>query len=375
MTETLDPLVIGTTLLERYTIVQVLENENGVNTYRVAEMRACSVCGVENEGGRTTCGFCGNDLPAARTMLLTERSTPTNGERIPASFELDNLTYAFARDADVSTEPVRARLQLHYAFLSDPGLARGTRGDPNEDSVLALHLLTQFANAAPTVGLFIIADGVGGADAGEVASELAIQHVAHEILARVLAPAAKHAKLTDENVRAILQDAIARANAQVLEYAQQHNVPLGSTVTLVLVLDELAYIVNVGDSRTYLYRDNALTQISRDHSYVAQLSARGDITSEEARTHPQRNIILKSLGDVSGYAPDIFPLEGGGIELRAGDQILLCSDGLWEMVSDQEMENVLANHAAPAQSCAQLVSFANAAGGIDNITVIVLQIQ
>lgn len=367
------PLVLGTILLDRYTIVEVLATENGVNVYRVAEMRRCLNCGVENEGGLTHCGFCGTELPAARTLILSERPTSPNGQMIPSSFMLDGMSYAFARDMDAANEPPRTTVQITHSFVSDPGLVRGSRGDPNEDSILTFQLTSQHSTAMQTLGLFVVADGVGGAEAGELASQMAIQAIAHTVLSGLVAPG----RIETENkaVRAALSSAISEANARVLDYGQLHDVPLGSTLTLALVLDNRAFIANLGDSRTYLFRDNELVQITHDHSYVAQLVAKGEIATEQVRTHPQRNLILRSLGDATGFEPDIFPDEGGGMELLTGDQILLCSDGLWEMVSDEEIANVLRHTSDLSQACAQLTSFANAAGGIDNISAILVQIR
>lgn len=374
---TLEPLVVGTTLLERYTVVDVLAYENGTNVYRVAEMRRCPNCGVDNEGNLTHCGFCGDPLPAPRTLVLTERPTPTAGQVIPASFAMDGLTYSFARDVEQEANKVQPAIRLQSHFLSDPGLARGVRGEPNEDSVLVVELNAQHAAAAPTLALFMIADGIGGAEAGEVASQLTIQTMAHEMLSRLLAPTAGNSGSTNEVVQEIIRASVAHANTQVMDYAQAHNVPLGSCLTLVLARDERAYFANVGDSRGYLFREDALTQITRDHSYVAQLVAKGEITEQEIRTHPQRNLILRSLGDPSGFEVDIFPetMDEDGLELQAGDQLLLCSDGLWEMVTDEGIAEVLASAPDAGQACAQLVSLANAAGGADNISVVVIRVE
>lgn len=366
-------LAVGTTLLERYTIIELVGQANGAHVYRVAEMRRCPTCGVENEGNVSRCGFCANALPAPRTFLLAARPTPMDGTLIPTSFTLSNVTFAFTRDDSVQALAPQPALKLAYSFASDAGLARGIKGESNEDSVLTFALNAQHSAGAPTLGLFIVADGVGGAEAGEVASQMTIQIVARELLAKLLAPSADDAALTDELVHEMIRSAIAQANMQLLEYAHAHNVPLGSTIALALTLDDHAYFANVGDSRAYLYRDETLEQITRDHSYVAQLVAKGEITEQETRTHPQRNLILRSLGDTTGFEMDVLPPDAS-MALQNGDQILLCSDGLWEMVHDQEIAAVLRDAPNAPEACAQLVSFANAAGGADNISVIVIRI-
>lgn len=370
--ETLDPLVTGTTLLDRYTIVELLWSSDGTNVYRVAEMRRCPNCGVDNEGNLTHCGFCEDELPPARTFALTEQSKPSNGQISPTSFSLDGLTYVLARDLETRAETVERAVRLEYGFVSDPGLARGARGEPNEDSVLTMQLVSQHATAAPTLGLFIVADGVGGAEAGEVASRMAVQSTAHALLARLLAPTSDDAEVMPETIQDAMRAAIGQANTHVMNYADAHEVQPGTTITLALVRDGRAYFANVGDSRAYLLRENVLTQITRDHSYVAGLVARGEITPDEARVHPRRNLILRSLGDSSGFDVDVFP-EGEGLALDAGDQILLCSDGLWEMLSEDEIAKVLTTVSSAQEACAQLVGFANAAGGADNISVVIVR--
>ncbi len=372
--EMLNPLVPGVTLLDRYTIVEVISSNDVVNLYRVAEMQRCPNCGVENEGNLTHCGFCGFDLPAPRLLVLSERSTANQTPLLPTSFMLDGLTYTFMRDPEQTMGTATPTIKLSYGSLTDPGLVHGIKGDLNQDSVLAFQLTAQHSTAAPLLGLFIIADGVGGAAAGEVASRMAIQIVAHELLSQLLAPAPDDAALTDATIHERIRAAVAIANRQVIEYGQHHHVTLGATITLALVLDEHAYFANVGDSRSYLLRDKTLTQLTRDHSYVAQLVTRGEITVDEARVHPQRNLILKSLGDLSGYDIDLFPSDAS-LQLQSGDKILLCSDGLWEMVNDAEIQHILENATDAQQASAQLVSFANAAGGADNISVIVLNVD
>ncbi len=142
-------------------------------------------------------------------------------------------------------------------------------------------------------------------------------------------------------------------------------------MTAALVWNGHAYVVNIGDSRTYLYRQGILSQLTRDHSYVATLVASGTLAPEEVYLHPQRNLILRSLGDINLEA-DIFPEENHALELLPGDRLVLCSDGMWEMVRDTEMQNVLAQTPDAQQACAALVNLANLAGGADNISIIIV---
>jgi protein phosphatase len=364
---------LGTTLLDRYTVVEIVSSGDGANVYRVAEMRPCPNCGVENEGDLTHCGFCGNALPSARTLALVERSLRRSGEIVPTSFELDGMTYAFERDAVTGTGDNQPRIDVVHAYLSDPGISRALRGEPNEDSVFALEATARFESAAHSSALYIVADGVGGAAAGEVASEMAVRVIA-EVLGRYLfEPPSGGVESRNVELVAVLRAAIERANVQIVDYGRLHHIALGTTVVLALVVDGIVHFANVGDSRAYLWRNETLTQLTQDHSYVGELIRKGEITADEARVHPKRNLILKSLGDPAGVQPDIFPFEGDGLTLQADDMILLCTDGLWEMVSDEEIAGILGQSPDPQHNCAQLVRFANAAGGADNVTVLLFK--
>ncbi len=257
-------------------------------------------------------------------------------------------------------------------------------------------------------GLFIVADGMGGYQAGEVASKLAVQKIS-DVLRNFLAPVSEQPtiKLTpplDEqqtikldqaqpreqtakqqktrklpetpvtkNVEEQLKAAIRQANKAILSYGEEQSSArgLGCTVTTVLVQDDQAYIANIGDSRTYLFRDGALTPLTKDHSLVARLVEAKQIEPDEVYSHPQRNLIYRSLG--AGHKivdPDVF-----NTSLRSGDSLLLCSDGLWEMVRHQELLKVLTENSDAQKICNILIDLANANGGEDNITVVLVQIH
>jgi len=250
-------------------------------------------------------------------------------------------------------------------------LKRSAQGELNEDCIATVVFAGQ-GTFPRTSALFTLADGVGGAAAGEVASRMVLQILTREWTTRLLLPFWNGNDLADETIRAELRAGFTAANEGLLEYQTAHGVQSGATLTAVLILDTQAYVVNVGDSRTYLLRANAFAPVTRDHSYVGMLVANGILNPEEVYYHPQRNIILSSLGDAAA-TPDIFPIEDGAIHLEPGDQFLLCSDGLWELVRDPEIQRVLTDEVDAAAACAKLVQLANAAGGADNISVIVVR--
>lgn len=234
------------------------------------------------------------------------------------------------------TKPTMPR---SYAARSDVGSVR----EHNEDSYLV------------KTPLFVVADGMGGHEAGEVASNIAVTTMeAH-------AP-----KSTSPEA---LAAAVIKANEAVLRGAQDGTGKpgMGTTLTAAFVFEDEATIAQVGDSRAYLLHDGQLQRITRDHSLVADLIEQGRLTEAEARFHPQRSVITRALGSDPHMQPDLYTLH-----IEEGDRLLLCSDGLCSMISDEDIEEILLDNPAPAHACDALVEEAIIAGGLDNVTVIVI---
>jgi serine/threonine protein phosphatase PrpC len=307
-------------------------------------------------------------------------------------------------------------LRLIAGSKSDVGLQR----EQNEDFCFALVA----ENGVPTSGLFIVADGMGGYHAGEVASRLAVESI-RDALSPLIGPASGQptVPLTRDNKKAgkgkrgkdgkdardpnktqplpelgadgakqvtgaatqrldesvalehyadRVRDAVEGSNDALIAYGREHpdSREMGSTVTTALVVSGRAFIANVGDSRTYLFRDGKLTRVTRDHSLVERLVEAGQIDPEDVYDHPNRNLIYRSLSATSrsDIEVDIF-ME----QLKAGDALLLCSDGAWEMVRDEQIASILSETKDPGHAAELLVQRANEHGGEDNITVVLVR--
>jgi len=275
-------------------------------------------------------------------------------------------------------------INLEAATMTDPGRERQT----NEDRVWAQ---VYAPSEGEPVGLFIVCDGVGGHLGGEVASHWTVETIKRE-LADLFCPADPRATvlLPQTEIEAKRQDgmitrfsatrkmeaevvkAVEKANRVIYNYAQQRPekaAEAGTTISMAVALGNRVVVANVGDSRTYLLRDGELRQVTQDHSLVATLVAAGQIEPDEIFLHPQRNLIYRSLGYKREVEVDTF-----WEVLKPGDYLLLCSDGLWEMVQDEQIITSLIMEASTAnQACQKLVEAANTAGGQDNIGVVVVK--
>ena len=234
-------------------------------------------------------------------------------------------------------------MNVRVGVSTDVGRVR----EGNEDSYLA---------DAP---LFVVADGMGGHVAGDVASATAVD---------VIKERASDVSMDDPQSLSTL---LRQANRAIYQKARSDPSlkGMGTTCTLVLIDGARAQIAHVGDSRAYLLRDGALSQLTEDHTLVGRMVKEGRLEQEEARHHPQRNIITRVLGVDADIDVDLQPLE-----LRVGDRLLLNSDGLTGMIDEAQIEEVLTSESDPQQAADRLVELANEAGGEDNITVVLVEI-
>lgn len=210
--------------------------------------------------------------------------------------------------------------------------------------------------------LAIVADGMGGYEGGQEASRLAVETVRDVY---------DHA--FNGNTQQALLAAFDSAHAAIQHYASEHAEfhGMGTTCTAFAIVGRQLWFAHVGDSRLYLIRSDTISRLTRDHSYVGRLVESGIVRSEDAETHPQRHILTAALGTGEGVFPDT---SDGPVALEEGDTLVLCTDGLWSMVSDQELASAVRSR-TPAQSSSALVKMALERGGPDNITVLVLRIS
>jgi serine/threonine protein phosphatase PrpC len=241
-------------------------------------------------------------------------------------------------------------LGIQFGSQTDQGLVRTS----NEDCCVT----------NPNTGLFLVADGMGGHAAGEIASRLAATAVDDAVASKGVAA---------ETPTDLLRLATTEANSRVLEAQRKDHAlaGMGSTLTALLVRGSRYYIAHVGDSRAYRLRGGMLEQLTRDHSLVWHLYENGVLGKAELARHPQKNLITRSIGSHSQVEIDIEEGEG-----CAGDIYLLCSDGLTDGVSDEGIRELLVSaHKTPQEMADDLVNAANEAGGPDNITVVVVKLD
>lgn len=242
-------------------------------------------------------------------------------------------------------------MQLAVGARTDVGMIRSG----NEDNF--------FAEADETRGVFVVADGMGGHAAGEVASEMAVQ-----IVARHLLPVRS---VLESTASAVVAQSLRDANRAIYDrmLAEVDKQGMGTTASVLVLSDDRYLIGQIGDSRVYLLRDGGLTQITKDHSYVQEQVDAGLLTPEQARYHPYSNVITRCVGASEEVEPDVY--EG---EARAGDVFLVASDGLTGMVDDRRLQQLLLARSGPGRIVDALIAEANGRGGLDNITAIVIQV-
>ncbi|MGI6367423.1 MAG: PP2C family serine/threonine-protein phosphatase [Anaerolineae bacterium] len=359
------PLGVGTLLAQRYEILELLTETPDNRIYRARDRQRCPSCGqvALDTPAPPYCSRCGAQMaPAGTVSILEYRAGP--------STELEGHFQDGGRDYYVQYEPSgpsRALAASDWRVVFGTATDPGCQADTNED---ALDARLYADHRGTRLGYFVVADGVGGQQHGEIASHAAVQAAWHSLYEGLWQMAFHGEAITDADARAAVTGAINAANSAVQQARSVRQSDMTTTITLAVLVGRRAHIGNLGDSRTYLWDAQGLHRVTKDHSFVQRLVDTGQIRPEEVYTHPRRNLIYGSLGEQAQCQPDLYTVEVG-----PDARLVLCSDGLWEMVRDEGIEEVLLAEPDPQRAAERLLQNALLAGGADNIAVVVVQLE
>jgi len=241
-------------------------------------------------------------------------------------------------------------------MLTDVGKVRTI----DEDSILAADLSFGINSESEKFLLLAVADGMGGHAKGEEASKIALNTLTKTIIPELFGTV---------SFTELLENGIKNANQEILEYTAKNpeSSGMGTTTVCALVKGNNIHLANVGDSRAYVISDDEIRRVTKDHSYVQSLIDEGQITEEEARDHPQKNVITKAVGIMESVEPDTMKLT-----LDDDESLLLCCDGVIAHLTDEDIHKIICNENNPQNACQQIVDLANQRGGSDNISLIIL---
>jgi serine/threonine protein phosphatase PrpC len=364
----------GTTIGERYVIAQVLDAQDDQILYLAHDQGRCWQCGFEgNDPDETFCARCGASLERKPEVRLLEMRTaqvqPAISEPVAARLDHEGRQFLIVEEPAAASAGPAESPAIRFAFgqLSDPGRVR----ELNEDSMLALTLSPTYqSQTAPVQGLFAVADGMGGHEGGEIASKLALERLAAHMIRAVVLPELAGQVTLEEDILVDLRQATIAANDAVYLARQKAASDMGTTLTTLYIRDDRLFLAHVGDCRAYRWSVDGLEQLTTDHSVVASMIAEGTAAPEEIYTHPHRSVIYRCVGD-----RPLVEVDTDMLPLKLEDRLVICSDGLWEMIRNEGIEDVLMLEADPQAACEWMVERANSAGGEDNISVIVIQIE
>ena len=269
--------------------------------------------------------------------------------------------------------PMEFGRAIEHILMAVPA-GKSTNGRPSKVAAMSdvglLRVLNEdnwgWAQLSGDTRLFVAADGMGGHEAGEVASKMAVEVICQEARDRLTHVHAESA----ETLENILDEAFQAANNAIKDHSETMGNDMGTTLTAAAIYrNEIALVANVGDSRAYLMREQVLHQITRDHSLVARMVEQNRLSPAEARNHPHSNILLRTVGTERDVDIDIFT-----VELEKGDRLLLCTDGLWGEIEDQDIEAILNHYADPRVVCREMIRAALHGGGRDNVTTVLVEI-
>jgi serine/threonine protein phosphatase PrpC len=290
------------------------------------------------------------------------------GQPRPPITPADGATTAPLTDTQIQTimQNQNPRYELQQ-LVAASGQSVGKQREHNEDSLLAMTSTIAGNSGAVPFGLYVVADGMGGHQFGEVASNAAARILSGHVMR------AFHSylfNLPTQPMQEPLQEIMEAAISDAHRFVQREAPGSGTTVTAALVLGEQVTIAHVGDSRAYaIYPDGRIQLVTRDHSLVKRLEELGHLSADEAANFPHRNVLIRALGQGETLEADIFTLP-----FPHGGYLMLCSDGLWSVITDEDMSRAVVEAPSLHRACQNLVEAANMAGGPDNISVVLVQL-
>jgi PPM family protein phosphatase len=283
---------------------------------------------------------------------------PQNAEMSVDTKELDKKPAVVVEEQEVGYSS--PHIQVGY------GLSTGKQRTHNEDAFFTLTTMFSYNESELPFGLYVVADGMGGHKNGEIASELAIRTVVGTLLTEIYVPLmGLNPEPGELSFREVFSKGIERANSEIIANSYGG----GTTLTAILVIGDQMTIAHVGDSRVYsIDKTGSMEALTRDHSLVKRLQELGQITAEEAAVHPQRNVLYRALGQGEPFDPEIISTARPN-----NGSLLVCSDGLWNIVGQEGMQAIFKSGVSPQDRCDRLIDAANDAGGPDNISAIVVE--
>jgi protein phosphatase len=276
----------------------------------------------------------------------------------------NNFVIADGATRPLPPETVISSSNEHLTFgqATDVGMVRTN----NQDSMLSFLSTSRTSDQRPDFGLFIVADGMGGHHDGEKASALTAHMVAAYVTSHIYLPMLNGDNDSERTpITEAMIAAVQKANGDIINKVPDG----GTTLTAVAIVGDLAYVAHVGDTRIYLITKDGIEQITRDHSLVQRLIELGQLTPDEAAVHPQKNVLYRALGQSETLEVDALTRR-----LPPNSKLMICSDGLWNMISENEIIEITMKHSNPQEACDKLVALANTHGGTDNITAVLIQI-
>ncbi len=265
-------------------------------------------------------------------------------------------------DADMNASMAMPNPDVGWSI--DKGVTRTN----NEDSLATVTLNQASDSDSQAVGVYVVADGMGGHAAGEIASKLAVRTAIRQLVGAVADTNVDPS--LPETYQQWLTNAVTVANDMVRKTALEENTNMGTTLVMAVVVGNDVHIANVGDSRAYLISPQGIRQITHDQSLVQALVDNGTLTPAQAVNHPRRNVLLQALGTEDNVSAELF-----NETLEADESILLCSDGLWDMLGDQEIWKIVRDAETPSAACQSLVDACNAKGARDNIAAVLVRVN